>query len=308
MTQYVIANNVNTTLAVAAGSTATTLTLASSANLPTLSAGQVMPLTLNDAATGLNYEIVYVTAISGTSLTVQRSQENTGALNWSAGDYAYCAITAGTAATAYGNANNPFLVGTPAVPQDAAQFEQIGNYQGIVTVSSNTTIPSTGFGYLYQPPTGNAGGFTITLPTATGNAGKCLAFFNSSSGNIALAAGNFNTSYGAGTSIVLPPNSTAALSCDGVSYNGVGGSAGAGSGTRPQSSPGVGQWASLLISPGTSGFIALPAGGSWAYTYFNQTTVQSGTGVAAGGTTLLTGAGAGGVGIANAFGFCWRIA
>ena len=46
-TQFVIANNVNTQLAAAASSGATTLTLASSANLPTLSAGQVMPLTLS---------------------------------------------------------------------------------------------------------------------------------------------------------------------------------------------------------------------------------------------------------------------
>jgi hypothetical protein len=98
MTQFVIANNVNTQLAAAVASTATTLTLASATNLPALNTviGQMMPLTLNDAATGAFYEIVYVTAISGVTLTVLRAQEGTGALNWSLGDYAYCAPTAGT--------------------------------------------------------------------------------------------------------------------------------------------------------------------------------------------------------------------
>lgn len=98
MTQFVIANNVSTQLAAAASSSATTLTLASSANLPALSAGQVMPLVLNDAATGQQYEVVYATDITGATLTVNRAQEGTGALNWNLGDYAYCAPTAGTVA------------------------------------------------------------------------------------------------------------------------------------------------------------------------------------------------------------------
>ncbi len=92
---FVIANNVNTTLAAAASSSSTTLTLASSTNLPTLGSGQVMPLTLNDAATGAVYEVVYVTAITGPTLTVVRAQEGTGAQNWSIGDYALCAYTKG---------------------------------------------------------------------------------------------------------------------------------------------------------------------------------------------------------------------
>lgn len=95
MTTFVYANNVNTTLAAAASNTATTLTLASSANLPTLGSGQIMALTLNDAATRQVFEVVYVTAISGASLTVVRAQEGTGAQNWSIGDYAFADVTAG---------------------------------------------------------------------------------------------------------------------------------------------------------------------------------------------------------------------
>jgi hypothetical protein len=101
MAQFVVANNVNTQLAAAlpsSGAGSTTVTLASSANLPTLNTaiGQQMPLTLNDAATGAIYETVYVTAISGATLTVLRGQEGTSALNWNVGDFAFCAPTAGT--------------------------------------------------------------------------------------------------------------------------------------------------------------------------------------------------------------------
>lgn len=98
MTQFVFANNVSTTLAADTSNTANTFTLSSSANLPTLLPGQIMPLTLNDAATRTVFEIVYVTAIDGTTLTVERAQEGTSAQNWDVGDYAYCAFTAGTTA------------------------------------------------------------------------------------------------------------------------------------------------------------------------------------------------------------------
>lgn len=94
MTQFIFANNVNTTLFSAAASGATTITLLSATNLPTLSSGQVFPLTLNDASTRTVFEIVYVTAIIGTTLTVLRGQEGTAAQNWNAGDYAFGTITA----------------------------------------------------------------------------------------------------------------------------------------------------------------------------------------------------------------------
>lgn len=94
MAQYIFANNVNTSLFAPITSTATSLTLLSATNLPTLAAGQIMPLTLNDKATRTIFEIVYVTAISGTNLTVIRGQEGTAAQNWNAGDYAYSTQTA----------------------------------------------------------------------------------------------------------------------------------------------------------------------------------------------------------------------
>lgn len=154
MTQFVIANNVNTQLATAASSAATTLTLASSANLPTLSAGQIMPLTLNDAATGAIYEVVYVTAISGVTLTVVRAQEGTGAQNWNIGDYAFCAPTAGTVATALGNSANTFSVAPATASQHAMQLGQFSAQAiatGLVRTVKRQTFNSSG---TYTPSTG----------------------------------------------------------------------------------------------------------------------------------------------------------
>ncbi|WP_321865734.1 hypothetical protein [Paraburkholderia tropica] len=201
-----------------------------------------------------------------------------------------------------GDSTQLFSVAAPTASQHAAQFANIGNFQGLVSVTGAYTIPSSGFGYVYQPPTGNTGGFTITFPSASGNNGKVIAVFNSSSGNITLSAANFNSAYGSGASIVMPPGSTGIFTCDGTSFNGVGGSAGAGSGPRPQSASGVGQWATPTLSgSGASTYWTLPSGGTWAY--FVSNNGSSGSGIAAGGTNVM-----GPFTASNSIGFCWRIA
>lgn len=97
---FTFANNVNTTLASPVSNSATTITLASTANLPTtIPAGQVLAITLNDAATRQNYEVMYATARTGATLTVLRAQEGTSALAWLTGDFAYSPPTAGQQAS-----------------------------------------------------------------------------------------------------------------------------------------------------------------------------------------------------------------
>ncbi|WP_175952885.1 hypothetical protein [Burkholderia sp. BCC0405] len=96
MTNFIFANNIDTTLASAISNTSTTITLASTANLPSsIPAGYVLVITLNDAATQNNYEVLYATSISGATLTVMRAQEGTSALSWLIGDYAFSGPTAG---------------------------------------------------------------------------------------------------------------------------------------------------------------------------------------------------------------------
>ena len=99
MTQFVFENFVNTTLADAASSTATTLTLSSATGLPSaLASGQQIPLVLNSASNGSVFEVCYITGINGSSVTVLRAQEGTSAQQWNVGDFAYIAMTAGTTA------------------------------------------------------------------------------------------------------------------------------------------------------------------------------------------------------------------
>ena len=99
MATFVFANFLKTTLSSGISSTATTLTVSSTANLPVLQVGQVLPVVLNDAATQSIYEICYATAISSNTLTVLRGQEGTTANTWNTGDYVYTAVTAGSFAS-----------------------------------------------------------------------------------------------------------------------------------------------------------------------------------------------------------------
>lgn len=96
MTNFVYNNFGNTTLAAPLSSSATTLILASAANFPTsIPGGFVLAIILNDAATEKIYEIVYATAISGTTVSgLLRGQEGTTPQNWNVGDLAYTGPTA----------------------------------------------------------------------------------------------------------------------------------------------------------------------------------------------------------------------
>lgn len=97
MTIFMFANNVSTTLAGGISSSSTSLTLSSSADLPTsIPSGQALVITLNDIATRQNFEIIYATSISGATLSgLLRGQEGTAALSWTTGDLAYSPPTAG---------------------------------------------------------------------------------------------------------------------------------------------------------------------------------------------------------------------
>ena len=191
MTAFIFADNVNTTLGAAASSSAATLTLASSANLPTLGTGQQMPLTLNDAATGLVYEVCYVTAISGATLTVIRAQEGTTAQNWSVGDKAACMHTAQTTASINGNALQTFEAAAAIYPTGVVNLSQ---FPATLSASGYQKLPN---GYIRQwLPVGTTIGATtaftwpIAFPTA------CLSVATSDTGGGALRYGVTPTTTG----------------------------------------------------------------------------------------------------------------
>jgi len=90
MSNEVFTNNATTTLGSAAGSGATTITVAvgTGALFPAITGSQFFLATLWAAGstTGVPNEIVKVTARSGDTMTVVRAQEGTTAQSWSVGD------------------------------------------------------------------------------------------------------------------------------------------------------------------------------------------------------------------------------
>ncbi len=164
MTAFVFANYVDTTLAAAASSTATSLSLSSSANLPVLGPGEVMPLTLNDAATGLVYEIVYVTAISGTTLTVLRGQEGTAAQNWSSGDYAFVSPTADTVAPVAGTHS-------PVASETLPAVNHLVVTPGTLTAAIDLTLNDQAAAGSSVTAFGSAAAYDVTVqsPVTTGS-------------------------------------------------------------------------------------------------------------------------------------------
>ena len=164
MTAFVFVNYVDTTLAAAASSTATSLSLSSSANLPVLGPGEVMPLTLNDAATGLVYEIVYVTAISGTTLTVLRGQEGTAAQNWSSGDYAFVSPTADTVAPVAGTHS-------PVASETLPAVNHLVVTPGTLTAAIDLTLNDQAVAGSSVTVFGSASDYTVTVqsPVTSGS-------------------------------------------------------------------------------------------------------------------------------------------
>jgi hypothetical protein len=169
MSIFVFSNNVNTILANTANSAATTLTLTSGANLPTLLPGQVMPLTLNDAATGLVYEVVYVTAISGVSLTVIRGQEGTVAQNWNVGDYALCAPTGQTVQPIIGTIQ-PTVSGVLPAGNDVVVFP--GTLSGAIAL----TLPASPLAGSKYTIYGSSSAFPVTVQTSVTSGSPFMGF------------------------------------------------------------------------------------------------------------------------------------
>ena len=180
MTQFVFANGVQTTLAAGITATDTTLVVSSTANLPTIAAGQQCPAVLGTTAL---FEIVYITNISSSTLTITRGQENTAAQAWGLGTQFEIAVTAGSIA--------------------AAQI--IGTLGGVLT----GTLPNPGFGTAVITGTNIADstitGTNIAGSTITGGniAGSTITEGNMASGAIhraqlstATASGNVGVGSG----------------------------------------------------------------------------------------------------------------
>ena len=224
MTNFIYANNINTTLATAISSSATSITLASAANLPaSIPAGSYLAITLNDAATRQVFEIMYATAVSGSTLTVLRAQEGTAAQSWLVGDYIFSAPTAGEMATV-GLGVTSFNTRTGAVtltdgdvttalgyvPYSTAGGTVSGSVTATGSINAATTFSSTGTtgilstgaaGTLYLRPNGptSATGQVVVAPS--GNVGIGNSTTNPGSG-VGNFAAQLTGAYGGGVAMI----------------------------------------------------------------------------------------------------------
>jgi uncharacterized protein YfaP (DUF2135 family) len=96
MPRLIFKNNFEVALAQPTTTSDTAITIRSGSGFPTLAANERVVATIVDAATGLQFEIVTVTAVVGNVLTVQRAQEGTAARAWAAGDLLSIRTTAAT--------------------------------------------------------------------------------------------------------------------------------------------------------------------------------------------------------------------
>ncbi|EOO0160681.1 pyocin knob domain-containing S74 family peptidase [Escherichia coli] len=96
MPRLIFKNNFEVALAQPTTTSDTTITIRSGSGFPALGANESVVATIVDAATGLQFEIITVTAVVGDVLTVQRAQEGTAARAWAAGDMLSIRTTAAT--------------------------------------------------------------------------------------------------------------------------------------------------------------------------------------------------------------------
>ena len=159
MPQFVFSNFINTTLSAAVTSTDTSLSVTSATNFPTLETGQQIPVTLINAATQTVYEIIYVTAISGTTITVLRGQEGTVAQAWSIGDLVKGCITAATVSPSPGT-HSP--VSSETLPVTLGTLKVT---PGTLTEDITLTTPNAGDPGSETTIYGSASAYTTTVST-----------------------------------------------------------------------------------------------------------------------------------------------
>lgn len=174
---FLFANNASSTLAGPISPSATELNLASGggALFPDPGADEQFALTLVDAATGLQTEILYCTERVGDTLTVVRAQEGTVAQSWLAGDPAANLATAGQMeAMVQTSALYPARIVTisgsfPLTTSDANGGVGLRRVSGVA--NSSTELPAdalVGQTYTVEDLVGNFQAFPCTVAAPAG--------------------------------------------------------------------------------------------------------------------------------------------
>lgn len=180
MALILFANNAASTLAGPITNTATTANLASGTGVlfPSPSGGNYFTLTFVDAATGLTNEIVYVTNVTGDTVTMTRAQESTTGKPWLAGDLAINMVTAGTMTAMVQQASLAPTRVVTASGAFATTTNDANGYVGLNRLSSpaasSTTLPTgaiAGQTYTVQDLANNFFPFNVTVTYPAGHTG-----------------------------------------------------------------------------------------------------------------------------------------
>ena len=163
--QELFANNAISTLASSINSSVTSLTLATGtgALFPSISGSQFFRVSLTDALTRSNHEIMFCTAISGDTLTVTRGQEGTIAQSWAANDIIMNEITAGAMVQLYSPSNDQANVVRFAVDTGTANAYVIALNPSMPSSTISGGVPIVLFKALHA----NTGASTITINGGT---------------------------------------------------------------------------------------------------------------------------------------------
>ena len=144
-------NNAFSTLSSAINNSTTSISVASTGTFPTLASGDHMYLTVVATHTT---EIVKVTNVSGTTLTVVRAQDGTSASAAASGDRIELRITTAMLADAFAESNN-----------DVFKSIAVSGQSDIVADASTDTLTIVGSGG--TSVTTNAGTDTLTISSTT---------------------------------------------------------------------------------------------------------------------------------------------
>ena len=213
----VYSNNYLAALSIAITNSATTMTVSTAAGLPSISGSKYFFLTIDG---GYTKEVVKVTAVSSTTLTIVRAQEGTTAVSWAAGvvielRFTQSSVIDWTDATAN-------IVTTGSITGN----QHISGYATTATAAAVTTL--TVASARNQFFTGSTTQ-TVVLPvTSTLVVGQQYFIMNNSTGVVTVESSGLNSiqAIGAGSSCLvtcISTSGTGAASWSGL-YTQVGGS------------------------------------------------------------------------------------
>lgn len=175
--KILFANDAISTLAGAITNVATTAQLAAGTGIlfPSPSGGDFFVLSFNDAATGLQTEIVHVTGMSGDTITSMiRGQEGTNPQAWAASDLAQSRLTAGQMQAMVQQVDyypTRIVTTSGAFSILSASDNTIGLQRATSPGASSATLPSDAAinqTFTIQDLYGNAQAFPITINAPAG--------------------------------------------------------------------------------------------------------------------------------------------